>query len=135
MNEIFKILLETDCVLLRRTRTRRTRSRFHPRPPPRRKFSFFSSCSREKSIERSREERFGGEKMSKTCLSFSHLSLFTWFLLGFDTLTIMHTNSSFFLSFRRKKKKKDDDFKRDDDVDEKRDFDDDEKEEATDEKI
>jgi len=35
--------------------------------------------------------------MSKTRLSFSSLSL-TWFLLGFDTLTIMHTNSSFFLS-------------------------------------
>ena len=34
--------------------------------------------------------------MSKTCLSFSSLSL-QWFLLGFDTLTIMHTN--FFLSF------------------------------------
>ena len=76
--------------------------------------------------------------MSKTCLSFSSLSL-TWFLLGFDTLTIMHTNSSFFLSdlhfclllFCAK----DDDFKRDDDVDEKRDFDDDEKEEEKDEKI
>ena len=76
MNEIFKILLETDCVLLRRTRTRRTRNRFHPRPPPRRKFSFFSSCSREKSIpESSREERYpGGEKMSKTCRSFSSRS-------------------------------------------------------------
>ena len=78
--------------------------------------------------------------MSKTCLSFSSLSL-QWFLLGFDTLTIMHTNSSsFFLSFRRSfvflcVVAKDDDFKRDDDVDEKRDFDDDEKEEATDEKI
>ena len=35
--------------------------------------------------------------MSKTRLSFSSLSL-KWFLLGFDTLTIMHTNSSFFLS-------------------------------------
>ena len=35
--------------------------------------------------------------MSKTRLSFSSLSL-TWFLLGFDTLTIMH--EVFFLSFR-----------------------------------
>ena len=122
-------------MLLRRTRTRtRGTNRFHPRPPPRRKFSFFSSRSREKSIpESSREEKeYGGEKMSNTCRSFSSLSL-QWFLLGFDTLTLMHTNSSFFLSFRRKKKKKDDDFKRDDDVDEKRDFD--EKEEETDEKI
>ena len=77
--------------------------------------------------------------MSKTCLSFSHLSLFTWFLLGFDTLTIMHTNSSSFFptsisvssSFvlRLLSCAKDDDFKRDDD------FDDDEKEEEKDEKI
>ena len=77
MNEILKILLETEYVLLRRTRTRtRGTSRFHPRPPPRRKFSFFSSCSREKSIpESSREERYpGGEKMSKTCRSFSSRS-------------------------------------------------------------
>ena len=35
--------------------------------------------------------------MSKKCLSFSSLSL-KWFLLGFDTLTIMH--EVFFLSFR-----------------------------------
>ena len=74
--------------------------------------------------------------MSKTCLSFSSLSL-QWFLLGFDTLTIMHPRIllSFFLS-DASCCAKDDDFKRrDDDVDEKRDFDDDEKEEATDEKI
>ena len=77
--------------------------------------------------------------MSKTCLSFSSLSL-KWFLLGFDTLTIMHTNSSFFLSdlhfclllvVVRKMTTLNDD----DDVDEKRDFDDDEKEEEKDEKI
>ena len=74
--------------------------------------------------------------MSKTCLSFSSLSL-QWFLLGFDTLTIMHkrirlsffptsisVSSSFVL--RLLSCAKDDDFKRDDDF---------EKEEATDEKI
>ena len=78
--------------------------------------------------------------MSKTRLSFSSLSL-KWFLLGFDTLTIMHTNSSFFLSdlhfcpppacVVRKMTT----LNADDDVDEKRDFDDDEKEEEKDEKI
>ena len=87
-------------------------------------------------------------------LLFPSLSLSGWFLLGFDTLTIMHANSSFFLSFmktreRRRKnlhfclllfcvfvrccRAKDDDFKRDDDFDE-RDFDD-EKEEEKDKKI
>ena len=77
MNEIFKILLETDCVLLRRTRTRtRGTSRFHPRPPPRRKFSFFSSsCSREKSIESSREERYMGERKCRKNVSPFPLSL------------------------------------------------------------
>ena len=77
-DEIFKILLETEYVLLRRTRTRTIgTSRFHPRPPPRRKFSFFSSRSREKSIpESSREEKeYVGEKMSNTCRSFSSRSL------------------------------------------------------------
>ena len=86
-------------------------------------------------------------------LLFPSLSLSGWFLLGFDTLTIMHANSSFFLSCmktqeRRRKnlhfclllfcvvrccRAKDDDFKRDDDFDE-RDFDD-EKEEEKDKKI
>ena len=79
MNEILKILLETEYVLLRRTRTRtRETSRFHPRPPPRRKFSFFSSsCSREKSIESSsREERYGERKCRKHVSPFP-LSLFS----------------------------------------------------------
>ena len=73
MNEILKILLETEYVLLlRRRRTRTTtrgKSRFHPRPPPRRKFSFFSSRINEKIVLRVAEERYG-EKLSKKCLSF-----------------------------------------------------------------
>ena len=79
--------------------------------------------------------------MSKTRLSFSSLSL-KWFLLGFDTLTIMHTNSSFFLSdlhfcpplscrcwWRKMTTLNETTTLR------KRDFDDDEKEEEKDEKI
>ena len=77
--------------------------------------------------------------MSKTRLSFSSLSL-KWFLLGFDTLTIMHTNSSFFLSdlhfcLLLVVVRKMTTLNESDDVDEKRDFDDDEKEEEKDEKI
>jgi len=78
VNEIFKILLETEYVLLRRTRTRtRGTNRFHPRPPRRRKFSFFSSCSREKSIESSREKKDMGERKCRKHVSPFPLSLFS----------------------------------------------------------
>ena len=97
MNEILKILLETEYVLLlRRRRTRTTtrgKSRFHPRPPPRRKFSFFSSRINEKIVLRVAQKKDMGERKCRKNV----ISLW-WFLLEFDTLNIMHTNSSFFLS-------------------------------------
>ena len=81
MNEILKILLETEYVLLlRRRRTRTTtrgKSRFHPRPPPRRKFSFFSSRINEKIVLRVAQKKDMGErKCRKNVISrFSHRSL------------------------------------------------------------
>ena len=93
-DEIFKILLETEYVLLRRTkRTARGTRRFHPYPP----LSFLPLIICEKRVLR--VVVVVVVDMGRKCRKMTRVIF--WCLLGFDTLTITH-HTEFFFQTRRK---------------------------------